>query len=456
MKSQFAALWTILLFFAAAGLSQAQTGSQPQPLTRKTAALQPILSIDSGLPGGEFHWSPDGTRLAITGATRIQIYDLSDLTAEPLELQFRAAAADVVNALYPTGFTNDGKMIVVEDQGIFQIWDTLTGAKLAEIDSQTAPYFLLSPDNQTLIVTSNVGASEDAYLFQLWNMRAGEQIMAVEVGYVSLEMAVSPDGRLLAIYGLGSDGYVLSLWDLSTGEKIGETAGPEYGVGDLEFSRDGDSLLAATFDNLLTIYTIPNLNIQTALRAAYFDDPRLYFTPVLPYVVIPGDTAFYSIFDMQENRIRYVLGDVDWGKPAFSADGSLMSWGGGISANSVYVLELNSGQIRTQIQLRDVADADATSTTRFYPYAFSRDNALLIGHLTVYSSDAQTDGDWLALYDTETGDFLGRFMLENRVDSPVNRISLSPDGSTIAVSQGGLSCCGGEYGHRVITLWQAG
>jgi WD40 repeat protein len=94
----------------------------------------------------------------------------------------------------------------------------------------------LSPDGR-LLALGGYGK-----LVRLWNVRARKLVHALDAsagGVTTLEF--SPDGRILAVSGFGEP--VASLWDVATGTRIGPslTAGRRTAMIDL--SSDGRQLL---------------------------------------------------------------------------------------------------------------------------------------------------------------------------------------------------------------------
>ena len=225
------------LGFSPDGRSLAATTSNGQAtiwdVATRTLRHGPFAS-HSFLSGAAF--SPDSRMLATASSGGVELRD----PATGAELGRLAGSfysgADVV-------FSADGRLVAVAVPGAgvpyAQIWDvrgrtrlaTLTGG--ADGDSLSVA---LSADGRLLALG---GYSS---VVRLWNLRTSKLVRVLDAeGGGSTTLDFSPDSRILAVSGFGEP--VASLWDVASGTRIGPrlTAGRRTAMVDL--STDGRRLL---------------------------------------------------------------------------------------------------------------------------------------------------------------------------------------------------------------------
>ena len=186
--------------------------------------------------GGGVEFSPDGATLATSGGTLggsgVRLWDVA--TAASL-----GEMADVEDAS-DLAFSADGAMIASARgfRGGAEIWDVATLASIATVKGlpYTADWTVaLSPDGRTLAV-GGFGA-----VVRLVDVRTGKLVHELDqAGAGAFTLEFSPDGRVLAVSGFEP---VASLWDVATGTQIGPrlTAGDRRAM--LDLSSDGRRLL---------------------------------------------------------------------------------------------------------------------------------------------------------------------------------------------------------------------
>lgn len=455
MFTRKALLFVLMIVLTIGGWVHAQEGALLQVITAENAGrLEEIASIDSGMLGGNFDWSPDGSRIAITGPTAITLYDTANPDVERLLLPFRDEPEPIADAFYPTEFTRDGRIVLLNMHSTIFTWDAETGERLAVIEPKGLLFFLLSPDSETLVtLLVRTAADEPGFSIATWNLRDGAVIAEYEGGDYEPSYAVlSQDGRFLAVKGHRNEDNSLSTWDLETGERLAEVAGPKYGANDLAFLHDGQSLAVATWSNSLLIYNTRTLALENALTAGYFGDPWIYQHPNRPLLALPGDNAFLTLFDTERDAVLAVLGDTALGAPTFSPDGALLAWGSGYGTHRAYVLDMQTLQIRTMISYDNPADPDdGSAKPRLATYAITPNNHAVVLIRTLTDPQTNETNEALALYSVASGAEL--WSLELGDTAVIHRVLVSPDGRALALSQGGSFCCGGETGNRIITWW---
>ena len=243
---------------------------------------------------GKLIFSPDGQTLAAGGTSgKIFLWDVEtgQLKGDPLlghtgdvqSLDFspngRWLASGSVNNAYAT-----------MDEAVI-LWDLGTtfpeGHRLAGLTNDVNDV-IFSSDGRLVAASSTDGS------IMLWNVETKHPIreafyhssseQSASVALPKIKIAISPDQQILASGGV--DGEII-LWDLATGypkrEPLPARAGP---INDLEFSRDGHTLVSANNDGAVILWAIdlqlgellPQLDQRIwslAFNPAAIDQPRL-------------------------------------------------------------------------------------------------------------------------------------------------------------------------------------
>ena len=176
-------------------------------------------------------FSADGATLAASSEDGVQVWDVATGTGRG-EIAW--------GGMHDLAFSADGAMIASTRLflGGAEVWDVATRTSIATIDG-TPPIndlsVALSPDGRTLAV-GGFGS-----VVRLWDVRSRKLIRELDQGANgAFTLEFSPDGRTLAISGFEP---VASLWDVGTGAQIG----PQLTAGDrrtmIDLSPDGRRLL---------------------------------------------------------------------------------------------------------------------------------------------------------------------------------------------------------------------
>jgi WD40 repeat protein/class 3 adenylate cyclase/tRNA A-37 threonylcarbamoyl transferase component Bud32/energy-coupling factor transporter ATP-binding protein EcfA2 len=161
------------------------------------------------LPGTTAEISPDGSRLATSGADGIvRIWD-ADGSQELLSL---SGHTEKVQGL---DFRFDGKRLAsASHDGTVRVWDVTTGLELLNLDAHEGGSHAVSfsPDG-TRLATAGMDDT-----IKVWDSVSGTLLLTLNAPsggfHKGNSLAFSPNGRYLAV--AGSDGNVL-LWDMRTG-----------------------------------------------------------------------------------------------------------------------------------------------------------------------------------------------------------------------------------------------
>jgi WD40 repeat protein len=249
-----------------------------QPVSSSNVAqLKPLRSVGEARVA-TLAWSPDGSELAAARSLGIYLYDPE--TWEPRQFIDTGMSIDTVTfspdgkllaGLSETGggmwdkttgqflysvfgtsivFSPDGRMYATgnrEGAGL-RLWQTSNGHLLQDLE--VSPDFMgtdplrfpsrplgFTPDRRTLI-------SGNQFSVKTWDTASGELLQTLEVDKPH-SLAVSPDGRLLA---LGSQGMknTVTLVDIASGQLLHTLEEEHEWITHLAFSADGRRLAAAS------------------------------------------------------------------------------------------------------------------------------------------------------------------------------------------------------------------
>jgi WD40 repeat protein len=199
---------------------------------RSRSRLQGPLSVGTGFLLVGVGFSPDGTTLATASEAGLHLWDVETGTSRAV---FPAGAA------HDLAFSADGALIASARafEGGAEVWDVATRTSIATVAGSPPPLndlsVALSPDGRILAV-GGFGS-----VVRLWDVRTGKLVHELhQGGNGAFTLEFSPDGRTLAISGFEP---AASLWDVASGTQIG----PQLTAGDrrtmIDLSADGRLLL---------------------------------------------------------------------------------------------------------------------------------------------------------------------------------------------------------------------
>jgi len=231
--------------------------------------------------GGEVKslaFSPDGRTLAaVSGEGVATIWDLASrsLSREPFYAGGSYAGV---------GFSPDGTTLATTGSYVgVELWDVATGASLDRIAGTSTGDVAFSADGVLVAFAEPVPGVQRA---QVWDVAKRSLVATMEGGGAegdALSVALSPDGRLLAV---GGYGRVVRLWDVRTRKLVHELDNRGTGAVALEFSRDG-RILAVSGERVASLWDVatgtqigPSLTAgsRTAMMDLSSDGRRLLMT----------------------------------------------------------------------------------------------------------------------------------------------------------------------------------
>ncbi|HEY7156078.1 MAG TPA: sigma-70 family RNA polymerase sigma factor, partial [Gemmataceae bacterium] len=274
---------------------------------------------------------------------------------------------------------------------------------------------LLTPDGKTLISSDYYGSRKVC----VWELATGRLLRQFPGTYDEKEIALSPDGKLLAI----SQEKAIVVWDLASGKEVRRFALPYANA--LAFSPDGKTL--ASVSHLWDVAT----GKQIARWDLGSDNPTLLsFTPDGKTLIVGGySDSKIGLWDAASGKMRKEL-DAKTGDMflfALSPDGATLATG--CRQGDIPLWDVTTGKLIRKLRRDDEKECSAV--------AFSPNGKTL----ATVERDAK-DRDFLRLWDEATGKELRRFPSD---DAGLSTLIFSRDGKTLI-----LGCAGSE-----IRLWDA-
>ncbi len=240
---------------------------------------------DSGLALWALAFSPDGQYLV--SGNMDGVTTLWDAKTGKAVRQFTAQGLDEINNL---AFSPDGKTIVAggfsqtSTETFAPIWEVETGKEVLRLPLPSIVYRAsFSPDGK--YVLTGGGGSEG--VSQLWDAQTGAKLHEF-IGSVAV---FSPDGKDVVTV-QGSTGFV---WDIQTREEIRRFEGPADGLGFVVYSPDGKTIASPTFDGSMRLW-----DVQTGQELRRYPQPanNVVFSPDGKYLVSVSTDGIARFFDV--------------------------------------------------------------------------------------------------------------------------------------------------------------
>jgi WD40 repeat protein/DNA-binding SARP family transcriptional activator len=214
--------------------------------------LKEVFSYRSETGVDDVGWSPDSTRLAISGSSDgvTVVLDRSGKAVgqtREAETFFPVSAAfSADGALLATGRFQGFEGVQLGEYGV-TLWDWRTGNEVTVLDTW-GESLTFSPDGLVLATADPTGPA------RLWDARSG-QLLTTLTGHTGgvFDVAFSPDGGSVAT--AGQDGSV-RLWDAETGVQHLTLPGHGNVVHTVQFSPDGTKLASAGADGVVRVWAL--------------------------------------------------------------------------------------------------------------------------------------------------------------------------------------------------------
>ena len=267
---------------------------------------------------------------------------------------------------------------------------------------------VLSPDGKVLASATTDG------VVQLWDPKRGrERCDPIELGTQEVQLALSPDGKILATLPVGSSSNSLRLWDTGTRRELDHLAGEPVDARALVFTPDGRSL--ATAGGPPTVFGLDAKRPLRTFKSSRSVARSMAVSPEGSTIATAGTDGVVTIWDVPvgvpfatlKGPARPVL------SVAFSPDGKTLA---------------SSGVDRT-VRLWDVASWTERATIRgpivpITALAFAPDSTRLA---------SSCDGDpTVSLWDVAQGRLAATLTLPGAsAGDGVSGLAFDPDGKTL-------------------------
>ncbi|HVK66982.1 MAG TPA: WD40 repeat domain-containing protein, partial [Polyangium sp.] len=231
------------------------------------ALLKKIHSVDASIHS--LSMSPDGKTLAVRPGDRtLRILDLEKGTL--------LRTSSLPNDDSSIAFSGDGKLLGTADKGL-RIWNAATGATVREEKLADAAQLLtISPDGAWVAVVTG----DAIVLFSLTQTNAPARSFRGHTGSIRA-LAFSRDGKYLAS---GSSDKTARIWDLAAGTERHRLPGHSETVTAVAFSPDGKLLASGSGDKSARLW-----DVETGASRQTFLNKRASVTESVYEVVFSPD-----------------------------------------------------------------------------------------------------------------------------------------------------------------------
>jgi len=369
-----------------------------------------------GHRGDVYHatFSPDGDTLATASLDRtVRLWDVhTGKTRRILPARPEDGHVDDINWV---AFAPDGRSLATasDDQNV-KLWDAASGALRLTLTGHRDRVLgvIFTPEGKQLVSCDRGGG------VIVWDATTGRRQSSFPVDNATIEsMAISPNGRTLAISGKGA-----ALWDLADGRELARLEGHTDTVFCVVFSHDGKTLATSSRDWSVRLWDVRDGHALTTFRG--------HRTGVQSVAFSPGDRTLASVDD---------FGIVRFWDMASGAIGKIAS-----GQDRLWCVKFAPDG-------RTLATTGSDATARLWDPVQDRDRIVLhVPTAIVHSIASSADGDMLTaaggngtLWTWDTAD--GRLVATKHIDAgaAVRCAVLSRDAATLAINDP----------DRTITLW---
>ena len=406
MKTSFSLIFTIIIALVCCSPLTAQDNPQiglPEEV---------IARIGKGSLG-EVHFSPDGSKLAISTSIGIWLHDPE--TGKALELLSRSH----ITRPYAFAYAPDGKTIASTSWDkhermrgrsipVVEVWDAATGEDKAILIGHPwrVNSIAYSPDGETIATT---GWHRDNTV-RLWDTQTGQNIFTSRMQMPWDTFVIfSPDGTT---YTAAAADHTVHLWNGKTGKHKITLTGHTKQVSCAAYSPDSKTIATGSYDGTIRLWDATTGNHKTTLTSDKESVTSIGYSPDGNTIVCGTGDGDVQLWDIRTMKL----------KSTFT----------GHTKRAKSVIYSSDGNI--------IATASSDGTVRLWDATTGKSKAILTGYTRIntaaYAPDSQTivtgnqdgmvhfwDVSTAALQNTFTGDKKGIIF----------NITYSPDGKTIAV-----------------------
>ena len=405
MKTSFSFIFTIIIALVCCSPLTAQDNPQiglPEGL---------IARIGKGTLG-EVHFSPDGSKLAISTSIGIWLHDPE--TGKTLELLKRSH----ITRPYTFAYAPDGKTIAstswgkpkrTRGGGMFavEVWDVATGEDKAILMGHTTRVnsIAYSPDGETIAAS---GWHRDNTI-RLWDTQTGQNIFTSRMQMPWDTFVIfSPDGTT---YAAPAADNTVHLADGKTGKHKITLTGHSEQVSCAAYSPDSKTIATGSYDGTIRLSDATTGTHKTTLTSDKESVTSIGYSPNGNTIVCGTGNGDVQLWDTRTTKL----------KSTFT----------GHTKRTKSVIYSPDG--------KTIATASSDGTVRLWDAATGKSKAILTGYKRIntaaYSPDSQTivtgnQAGKVHFWDVSTGELKNTFTGDRGI---IFNITYAPDGKTIAV-----------------------
>lgn len=213
-----------------------------------TGAKKRIRSIKTSSRHADIALTQDGSKLAITQRTNIQLRNT--LTGQVISTsqgrQLLQGHTEVVNTIC---FNHDGTLLISgSDDETIKLWDIVSLHSLRTLREHNKRISIVKHSPTQPIFASG---SLDKTI-KIWDVES-ECVLHTLIGHYEeiKDLAFSPDGNVLASC---SEDKTIRLWDVKTGKQLEVLQGHQSWIHSVSFSANGEFLASASIDGTVNIW----------------------------------------------------------------------------------------------------------------------------------------------------------------------------------------------------------
>ncbi|MDE0085422.1 MAG: WD40 repeat domain-containing protein [Candidatus Poribacteria bacterium] len=408
MKTSFFSIFTAIIVsifcFNSASQDNAQIGLPEGAIAR----------IGKGSLG-QIHFSPDGSKLAVSTSIGIWFHDPN--TGKELELLQRPN----ISYPYAFAFSPDGNTIAIgvkEKKKMpirsirypVELWNVTTGEEkeMPVGHLHRIKPISFSPDGNYV---ASVGGFSNTD--RLWNTQTGESISIKRMHAKGVNLVLfSLDGPTFVTVGYNNTAY---LWDGKTGNHKITLSGHSEQVSSVAYSPDNKTIATGSWDGTIWLWDATTGTQQTTLTSNKESVWSVAFSPDGNSIVCGTGNGNVQLWDIQIGKLKSTLtGHTESVESVtYSPDGKI------------------------------IASASWDDTVRLWDAATGETKAILTGYMNLSTAAYSPDGTTIAtgsgndkvrlkvqLWDAKTGKIKNTFSGWGNIA----RIAYSPDGETIAIA----------------------
>ncbi|WP_409472413.1 caspase, EACC1-associated type [Streptomyces sp. HC307] len=394
---------------------------------------------------GDVAFSPDGKSLVTIDDRSARLIDVTEPT-DPEEL-----AEWPVHSAEVQGFTfsrDSRRLATAGEDGVVAVWD-LTDPRAPERRDSLIGHRSVSgkldrgvdinalgfgADDRTLVSVSTYGDESEVIHWSLGSAQKAHVVGKVDGGGGSTRMALTPDGKTLAVSGATET----SLWDVSerTRPKAKATLRDTYSViNDIALNADGTLLASAHINGTVVLWDVSDRTrprIAGRFTTEKWNGIALAFSPDAPLLAVHGeDLGLWNIADpARPTRTAHFPEPHPYADVSFSPDGSRLLTSPGDVSRGVSLWDLSAGD-KGFVMLPDPRHprVGLNGDTAFSPNG----TLVAIADPTMYGFEEAA----LVLFDVSDPRHPRHMSSVGREDEKkvgFNRVAFNPDGNLVAAA----------------------